>query len=60
MLKLQYYKSLIRAPSRKLAVIVFGAPFLLLFWRSKKVKTEIFHKMQKYNTAPKFINLTTH
>jgi len=37
------------AASRNRAVIDFGAPFLLLFWRSKKVKKEIAYSNNKKN-----------
>src|SRR5579871_1087961 len=35
----QYYKSSIRASSENGLYIVFGSPFLVLFWRSKKEHT---------------------
>jgi hypothetical protein len=38
----------------KTAVIVFGAPFLVLFWRSKKVRKKTFEKEHpyKYRNVP--------
>ena len=47
------------AASRNRAVFDFGAPFLLLFWRSKKVKSKIkrarrkkYHQNEKSQIPP--------